>query len=55
MGCPNCASHDLIQLNLAPSGRPVCFTTCRSCEHRWWATANETIDLDEVLGAVAAS
>ena len=55
MPCPACRSGDLVRVDLAPRGEALRFSTCRACEHRWWATPQDvTIALDEVLEAVAA-
>lgn len=57
MKCPACASDDLVQINLAPSGRTMHFNTCRACEHKWWTDADVSmeIDLADVLRKVAAA
>jgi formate dehydrogenase maturation protein FdhE len=38
-GCPNCASTDLVSVDMALRGGSVRFAHCRRCEHRWWFDA----------------
>ena len=57
MACPNCASTDLVKIELSPGGRPMRFSTCRACEHRWWTeqAAADVVSLERVLAYVAAA
>ncbi|MDP8970917.1 MAG: hypothetical protein M3N52_10580 [Actinomycetota bacterium] len=52
-----CGSANLVEIDLAPAGRPVRFSTCRDCEHRWWSDVAGTgaLRLDDVLSLVAAA
>lgn len=55
--CPACRSDDLVSIGIAPAGRPMTFSTCRSCEHKWWVDATVSVELalQEVLANVAAA
>ena len=57
MYCPSCRSDDLLSIGITPAGRPMTFSTCRSCEHKWWvdATVSVELGLPEVLSSVAAA
>jgi formate dehydrogenase maturation protein FdhE len=35
-GCPNCASTDLVSIDMTLRGKSMRFAHCRRCEHRWW-------------------
>lgn len=54
-GCPKCTGADLVRIELTPNGRPLMFTTCRQCEHRWWTDldGHSVVGLAQVLGMVA--
>ncbi len=43
--CPECRSDDLLVVRLTPRDVPMRFSTCRSCEHRWWEDARAGRDL----------
>lgn len=48
--CPNCASTDVININMTmETDAPVSFYSCHACEHRWWWKDGEPIELDAVL------
>jgi hypothetical protein len=49
--CPHCRSRDLVGFTLAPTGQPLRFAHCRSCEHRWWTDleGGAAIRLPDVL------
>lgn len=53
--CPNCSSDDLVAITLNPRDRPLRFTTCRSCEHRWWTDLDGStgVPLTDVLAEVS--
>ncbi len=55
--CPRCSASDLIEIDLAPQGRPTRFATCRNCEHRWWTDREQVgvVSLEQVLSWVAAA
>lgn len=55
MRCPQCRGTDLIELELAPKGEPLHFSQCRNCEHRWWQSVDDMIDITDVLSRVAAA
>ena len=57
MYCPSCRSHDILSIGITPAGRAMTFSTCRSCEHKWWvdATVSVELGLSEVLSSVAAA
>jgi formate dehydrogenase maturation protein FdhE len=48
--CPNCASTDLVAVDMALRGGRVRFAHCRRCEHRWWVdAAGARVSLTDVL------
>lgn len=48
--CPNCSASDAIQIELTmPDASEVMFNSCHRCEHRWWVSNAEVIDLESVL------
>lgn len=48
--CPSCSSEDAIQIELTlPDASEVLFNSCHRCEHRWWVSESEVLDLDTVL------
>ncbi|HUH06487.1 MAG TPA: hypothetical protein VML96_01650 [Egibacteraceae bacterium] len=55
--CPNCASHDLVNVELQLGGEPVNFAHCRRCEHRWWSDVEGRgiIALSDVLTKAAVA
>ena len=57
--CPRCRSRNVVGFTLTPTGRPLRFTHCRSCEHRWWTdvegrAALRLPDVLEQIGGHAA-
>jgi formate dehydrogenase maturation protein FdhE len=54
--CPNCASTDLVNVDIALTGGTLRFDHCRRCEHRWWTdpTEHAAVNLRGVLERVAA-
>jgi formate dehydrogenase maturation protein FdhE len=50
-GCPNCASTDLVSIDMTLRGEGMRFSHCRRCEHRWWTDTSRgvPISLAEVL------
>ncbi|MCB2223892.1 MAG: hypothetical protein KQH83_06910 [Actinobacteria bacterium] len=48
--CAKCGARDAIQIKLTlPDGTNVDFNSCHRCEHRWWHSDGEVIDLTTVL------
>lgn len=48
--CHECGARDAIQIELTlPDGAEVDFASCHRCEHRWWSSGGEVIDLTTVL------
>jgi DNA-directed RNA polymerase subunit M/transcription elongation factor TFIIS len=48
--CPSCGAHDAIQIELTlPDASEVTFNSCHRCEHRWWQSDSEVLDLNTVL------
>jgi DNA-directed RNA polymerase subunit M/transcription elongation factor TFIIS len=48
--CANCGANDAIQIEIRlPDESDVTFNSCHRCEHRWWESATEVIDLTAVL------
>lgn len=48
--CPACGAHDAIQIELTlPDDSEVTFNSCHRCEHRWWQSDSEVLDLNTVL------
>lgn len=48
--CANCGATDAIQIKLTlPDGTEVDFHSCHRCEHRWWDSDGEVLDLTTVL------
>jgi formate dehydrogenase maturation protein FdhE len=54
--CPQCRSINVIIVHMSIGDAPVRFSSCRSCENRWWTDLNarRQLALDEVLDLVAA-
>jgi hypothetical protein len=54
--CTGCGATEAIRIELAlPDSTHVHFSSCHRCEHRWWTSDGETIDLTAVLDRVRAS
>ena len=48
--CSQCGAHDAIQIEITlPDDSDVTFNSCHRCEHRWWESDSEVIDLTTVL------
>jgi len=48
--CARCGSTDAIEISLRLNDETeVEFHCCHHCEHRWWDTGGEVIDLNAVL------
>jgi DNA-directed RNA polymerase subunit M/transcription elongation factor TFIIS len=48
--CAACGASDAIQIKLTlPDGTEVDFSSCHRCEHRWWESNGEVLDLTTVL------
>lgn len=55
--CPNCESTDLVRIDLRPHDGFYRFSSCRTCEHKWWTRPAEeaAVRLPEVIAAVATT
>jgi DNA polymerase III alpha subunit (gram-positive type) len=51
--CPSCHDGDLITISMAVNERDLTFTTCHSCEAKWWLRDGEIVPLTSVLDHVA--
>ncbi len=50
VACASCGAQDAIQIEITlPDDSDVTFNSCHRCEHRWWESASEVIDLTTVL------
>lgn len=50
VACSQCGARDAIQIEITlPEDTDVTFNSCHRCEHRWWESASEVIDLTAVL------
>ena len=50
VACSSCGGEDAIQIEITlPDGSDVTFNSCHRCEHRWWESGTEVIDLNVVL------
>ena len=48
--CSNCGARDAIQIEITlPDDSDVTFNSCHHCEHRWWESDSEVLDLNRVL------
>lgn len=48
--CSNCGAADAIQIEIElPDATAVTFNSCHRCEHRWWESDSEVLDLTAVL------
>ena len=48
--CANCGSTDAIEIKLYFNDETeVHFHSCHRCEHRWWNSDGEVVDLTTVL------
>lgn len=54
MLCPSCAGENTTQIQIRlKSEESVRFSSCRTCEHKWWKYEGESIALDDVLSLTA--
>ncbi len=50
VACAACGAADAIQIKMTlPDGTAVDFASCHRCEHRWWESDGEVLDLTAVL------
>ncbi len=50
VNCQQCGAKDAVEIELTlPDDTEVHFTSCHRCEHRWWSSNGEVIDLTQVL------
>jgi len=48
--CSKCGATDAIQIEITlPDESDVTFNSCHQCEHRWWESGSEVLDLTTVL------
>jgi DNA-directed RNA polymerase subunit M/transcription elongation factor TFIIS len=48
--CSSCGASDAIQIEITlPDDSDVTFNSCHRCEHRWWESESEVLDLTTVL------
>ena len=48
--CSECGASDAIQIEITlPDESDVTFNSCHRCEHRWWKSGAEVLDLTAVL------
>ena len=48
--CSNCGARDAIQIELTlPDESDVTFNSCHRCEHRWWESGSDVLDLSTIL------
>jgi DNA-directed RNA polymerase subunit M/transcription elongation factor TFIIS len=48
--CARCGASDIIEIRLKlDDDIEVDFHSCHQCEHRWWASNGEVLDLTSVL------
>lgn len=48
--CASCGAQDAIQIEITlPDDSEVTFNSCHRCEHRWWQSNTQVIDLTTVL------
>jgi methyl coenzyme M reductase subunit C len=50
--CPNCRQGDLITIEMSVGERDITFTTCHSCESKWWLREGEVVPLTSVIDLV---
>lgn len=50
--CPECGSAELLRVDLTVEAVPMVFTTCPSCEARWWERNGSGLSLAAVLEVV---
>lgn len=54
MSCPACKTHALVQITMKVSGEDMTFSSCSSCDLRWWSGKQGSVALPSVLERVAA-
>lgn len=48
--CSSCGAADAIRIEIElPDTTGVTFNSCHKCEHRWWESGSEVLDLTTVL------
>ena len=48
--CSNCGAFDAIQIEIKlPDETDVTFNSCHRCEHRWWESGSDVLDLSSIL------
>ena len=50
VACSSCGAADAIQIEITlPDESDVTFNSCHRCEHRWWESDSDVLDLTTVL------
>jgi DNA-directed RNA polymerase subunit M/transcription elongation factor TFIIS len=48
--CSSCGASDAIQIEIKlPDETDVTFNSCHRCEHRWWESGSDVLDLSTIL------
>lgn len=48
--CSMCGASDAIQIEITlPDETDVTFNSCHRCEHKWWESDSDVLDLTTVL------
>lgn len=48
--CSSCGASDAIQIEIQlPDETDVTFNSCHRCEHRWWESDSDVLDLSTIL------
>jgi DNA-directed RNA polymerase subunit M/transcription elongation factor TFIIS len=50
--CPVCGTHELLTVTLVVGDSPMEFTTCHTCERKWWERDGEKVPLSSLLNLV---
>ena len=50
--CPDCGTEELLKVTLTVAGSEMEFTTCHTCEGRWWEREGELVPLTSLLSLV---
>lgn len=46
--CPECGSHELLTVTMAPQGERVSFSLCNACGWKRWGRGDEGVMLSSV-------
>lgn len=50
--CPVCHQGDLITITMAVDETDLAFSTCHTCEAKWWYRDGQPVPLTSVIGSV---